>query len=165
MSDIAVKFDLSDSLKIECWTGKTKIYGDYEVMRTVGCNNVYDLASKIFENNWIPFGEVVWITGRGKTKNVFKGDISKIKTELEEACEKELRRNYKARPLPNDKFIEFKELPQDLLQANDKRLKGIEASNIIEVPEMLDGIVIGYHKVTIDKSWSEAKKEEYKGKQ
>lgn len=164
MSDVVVKFDLSDSIKIECWTGKITNYGDYKVMRTVGCSNMYELASKVFEDGWIPFGEIVWITGRGKAKNVFKGNLSQVKDDLERACENELRKNYKTKPLPNDRFIEFKELPQDLLQANDERLKGIEASNVIEVPEILDGVVIGYNKVTIDKSWSEAKKEEYREK-
>jgi hypothetical protein len=107
--------DLTDQVFVWCWTGKITEYETGEKgLKTLRAKSLYELAKGVWLEDWIPFGEVIWM-GR----QPYRGDIEPIKPQLILALENVLRVRFKGQRVPDEPFIEFKEIPDDYLMPQD----------------------------------------------
>jgi len=146
--------DLPDQVLVWCWNGHITEYETGEKgLKTVRSKSLYELAEGVWLNNWIPFGEIIWL---GKQQR-YRGDIEGIKPQLKLALERILRGKPKGRQVPNEPFIEFKEIPEDYLMPKD--CEGLIPVKKIEVLDIEDGIILGSKEMIIDDNWIKSKME------
>lgn len=148
--------DLTDQVFVWCWTGKCFEYEEgLKSIKTSQVTSLYELAKKVWLEDWTPCGEIVWIN---KQKNTtFKGEIEEIQSELILAMENILRLKYEGKRVPDEAFIELGKIPEDYLMPNDDKIQDLTLSKEKEVLDIQGGMVLGTKKITVDPEWIKQK--------